>query len=88
MADCFFLSTRYDPVPKAALEAIASGLPLITTMQCGAAEFVESGVEGYACCDALDVVEPRAAPPGCRTRQVNVYAARRRWNLTGWRRWR
>jgi len=69
MADCFVLPTLYDPFPNAALEAMASGLPLITTMQCGAAEFVESGVEGYICRDALDVVElarclKLAAAPG------------------------
>jgi UDP-glucose:(heptosyl)LPS alpha-1,3-glucosyltransferase len=57
MADCFVLPTLYDPFPNAALEAMASGLPLITSLQCGAAEFVESGVEGYICRDALDVVE-------------------------------
>ncbi|MFH1044070.1 MAG: glycosyltransferase family 4 protein [Pseudomonadota bacterium] len=57
MADCFVLPTLYDPFPNAALEAMASGLPLITTMQCGAAELIESGVEGYICRDALDVVE-------------------------------
>jgi len=57
MADCFVLPSLYDPFPNAAMEAMACGLPLITTMQCGAAEFVESGVEGYICRDALDVVE-------------------------------
>ena len=57
MADCFVLPTLYDPFPNAALEAMACGLPLVTTSQCGAAEFVESGVEGYICRDALDVVE-------------------------------
>lgn len=57
MADCFVLPTLYDPFPNAALEAMACGLPLITSLQCGAAEFVESGVEGYTCRDALDVVE-------------------------------
>jgi UDP-glucose:(heptosyl)LPS alpha-1,3-glucosyltransferase len=57
MADCFVLPTLYDPFPNAALEAMACGLPLITSLQCGAAEFVESGVEGYICRDALDVVE-------------------------------
>lgn len=57
MADCFVLPTLYDPFPNAALEAMASGLPLVTSSQCGAAEFVESGVEGYICRDALDVVE-------------------------------
>jgi len=57
MADCFVLPTLYDPFPNAAVEAMACGLPLVTTLQCGAAEFVESGVEGYICRDALDVVE-------------------------------
>ena len=57
MADCFVLPTLYDPFPNAALEAMACALPLITSLQCGAAEFVESGVEGYVCRDPLDVVE-------------------------------
>ncbi|MCJ7839256.1 MAG: glycosyltransferase family 4 protein, partial [Burkholderiales bacterium] len=57
MADCFVLPTLYDPFPNAALEAMACGLPLITSLQCGAAELVESGVEGYVCRDPLDVVE-------------------------------
>ena len=81
MADCFVLPTLYDPFPNAALEAMASGLPLVTTMQCGAAEFVESGVEGYICRDALDVVELArclnlAAAPGQAARMGA--AARRR----------
>jgi len=57
MADCFVLPTLYDPFPNAALEAMACGLPLITSLQCGAAELVESGVQGYVCRDPLDVVE-------------------------------
>ncbi|MBE0613559.1 MAG: glycosyltransferase family 4 protein [Burkholderiales bacterium] len=69
MADCFVLPTIYDPFPNAALEAMACGLPLVTSLQCGAAEFVESGVEGYVCRDPLDVVElvrclKLAAAPG------------------------
>lgn len=81
MADCFVLPTLYDPFPNAALEAMACGLPLITSMQCGAAEFVESGVEGYICRDALDVVELArclnlAAAPGQALRMGA--AARRR----------
>lgn len=57
MSDCFVLPTLYDPFPNAALEAMACGLPLITSQQCGAAELVDSGVEGYVCRDPLDVVE-------------------------------
>lgn len=81
MADCFVLPTLYDPFPNAALEAMACGLPLITSLQCGAAEFVESGVEGYICRDPLDVVElvrclNLAAAPGQAARMGA--AARRR----------
>ena len=81
MADCFVLPTLYDPFPNAALEAMACGLPLITSMQCGAAEFVESGVEGYLCRDALDVVQLArclnlAAAPGQSSKMGA--AARRR----------
>ena len=57
MADCFVLPTLYDPFPNAALEAMACGLPVVTSVQCGAAELIESGVEGYVCRDPLDVVE-------------------------------
>ena len=81
MADCFVLPTLYDPFPNAALEAMACGLPLITSLQCGAAEFVESGVEGYVCRDPLDVVELArclnlAAAPG-QAQRMGVAARRR-----------
>ena len=39
-ADVFALPTRYDPFPNAALEALACGLPMVTTTTCGAAELV------------------------------------------------
>ena len=81
MADCFVLPTLYDPFPNAALEAMACSLPLITTLQCGAAEFIESGVEGYVSRDALDVVELArclnlAAAPG-HAAKMGVAARRR-----------
>ena len=53
-ADCFVLPTLYDPFPNAALEAMASGLPVITSSNCGAAEFIAEGDNGYVC-DALDI---------------------------------
>ena len=39
-ADLFALPTLYDPFPNAALEALACGLPLVTTTTCGAAELI------------------------------------------------
>jgi UDP-glucose:(heptosyl)LPS alpha-1,3-glucosyltransferase len=46
-ADAFALVSLYDPFPNAALEAMACGLPVITTPQCGTAELIEEGVNGY-----------------------------------------
>jgi len=46
-ADFFVLPTLYDPFPSVALEAIASGLPVIVTKQCGAAEIISHGQEGF-----------------------------------------
>ena len=53
-ADSFFLATLYDPFPNAALEAMASGLAIVTTARCGAAELVAEGETGFVR-DALDV---------------------------------
>ncbi|MBI2311612.1 MAG: glycosyltransferase family 4 protein [Betaproteobacteria bacterium] len=54
MADALVLPTLYDPFPNVALEAMASGLPAVTSTKCGAAELLEEGVSGHVC-DALDV---------------------------------
>jgi UDP-glucose:(heptosyl)LPS alpha-1,3-glucosyltransferase len=53
-ADVFVLPTLYDPLPNACLEAMACGLPTITSTGSGAAELIDDGVEGYVT-DALDV---------------------------------
>lgn len=54
-ADVFALPTLYDPFPNAALEALASGLPVVTSATCGAAELIREGENGFVCRDALDV---------------------------------
>jgi UDP-glucose:(heptosyl)LPS alpha-1,3-glucosyltransferase len=53
-ADSFLLATLYDPFPNAALEAMASGLPVVTTSACGTAELLAEGETGFVR-DALDV---------------------------------
>jgi UDP-glucose:(heptosyl)LPS alpha-1,3-glucosyltransferase len=46
-ADAFVLPTLYDPQSGACLEALAAGLPVVTTPQNGASDFIEGGVGGY-----------------------------------------
>lgn len=46
-ADLFLLPTLYDPFPSVVLEAMASGLPVITTRHCGAAEIIDEGADGF-----------------------------------------
>ena len=52
-ADVFVLPTLYDPFPNAALEAMAAGLPIITSFKSGAVDLIENGKNGFVC-DALD----------------------------------
>ncbi|AGS61622.1 glycosyltransferase family 4 protein [Proteus mirabilis] len=53
MADGLLLPTLYDPFPNVILEAMACGLPVITSDTCGGAEFIEQGINGFVT-DALD----------------------------------
>lgn len=54
MADALLLPTLYDPFPNVVLEALACGLPVITSYGCGGKEFIRVGQNGYLC-DALDI---------------------------------
>lgn len=70
-ADVLVLPTLYDPFPSVVLEAMASGLPVITTAQCGAAGIMTHGRQGFIldtpeetgrmaeCLEALDQVDTR-----------------------------
>jgi len=46
-ADIFVLPTRYDPFAAVCLEAMACGLPVITTRMNGAGELIEGGKGGF-----------------------------------------
>ncbi|MEO8508702.1 MAG: glycosyltransferase family 4 protein [Betaproteobacteria bacterium] len=52
-ADAFVLPTIYDSFPDAAMEALASGLPVVTSTRSGAAELVTEHEAGFVC-DARD----------------------------------
>ncbi|MBI4686385.1 MAG: glycosyltransferase family 4 protein [Nitrospirae bacterium] len=53
-ADIFALPTLYDPFSNATIEAMASGLPVITTKNNGASELIENGQEGYVSDNIFD----------------------------------
>ncbi len=52
-ADAFVLPTLYDPLANAVLEALACGLPVVTSRRCGAGELVAAHGAG-SLCDADD----------------------------------
>ena len=53
-ADIFLAPTLYDPFSNACLEALASGLPVITSTANGFAEIMENGVHGSRLDDPTD----------------------------------
>lgn len=54
-ADAFILPTIYEPFSNACLEALAVGLPVITTSANGFSEIIEDSVEGAVIADPADV---------------------------------
>lgn len=55
--DVFLLPTLYDPFANVTLEALAAGLPVLTTRHNGASEIIRSGVDGIVFERADDVSE-------------------------------
>lgn len=53
-ADVFLLPTLYEPFSNACMEALAAGLPVLTTEHNGFAEIIERGVEGEVYADPTD----------------------------------
>jgi UDP-glucose:(heptosyl)LPS alpha-1,3-glucosyltransferase len=60
-ADIFILPTIYDPFSNACLEALACGLPVITTRSNGFSEIIEHGVNGSIVDNAGDLIGLRDA---------------------------
>lgn len=60
LADAFVLPTLYDPFSNAILEAMACGLPVITSNKAGCAEVLTDGESGYVCA-ADDIAAINAA---------------------------
>ena len=54
-ADFFVLPTRHDPCSLVVLEALAMGLPVISTRFNGACEIMTDGVHGFVLNDPADV---------------------------------
>jgi UDP-glucose:(heptosyl)LPS alpha-1,3-glucosyltransferase len=52
-ADLFVLPTLYDPFPNAIMEAMAVGMPILTSRKCGGAELISQCHNGFVF-DALD----------------------------------
>ena len=56
-SDMFILPTFYDPFSNVCLEAMACGLPVITTKLNGASEIIEDGVSGFVVDSPLQIEE-------------------------------
>jgi UDP-glucose:(heptosyl)LPS alpha-1,3-glucosyltransferase len=53
-ADAFVLPTHFDPFANATLEAMAAGLPVVTTRSNGVAEVLTPGMDGFVLEDSRD----------------------------------
>lgn len=60
-ADFLVLPTRHDPCSLVVLEALAMGVPVISTRRNGACEIMDDGTHGFVLADPADVGALRAA---------------------------
>lgn len=66
LGQALVLPTVYDPFPNVVLEAMASGLPILTSHACGGAELIREGRNGYVRDDVEGLAEAmgRLCEPG------------------------
>lgn len=87
-ADAFVFPTRYEPFGMVIAEAMASGLPVVTTAAAGAADLITDGVSGRVIADAEDAVAIAAALDGVlgdgSARQAMGRAARKAVRGISW----
>jgi len=90
-ADVFVFPTRYEPFGMVIAEALASGVPVITSARAGAAELIQEGESGFVLADPEDVEGfARAADlvlcADASTRARRSLAAREAVRLLTWER--
>nr|HID59265.1 glycosyltransferase family 1 protein [Desulfobacterales bacterium] len=77
-ADLFLLPTVYDPFSNACLEALASGIPVVTTRMNGVSEWIEEGVTGISLNDPADIAGMAYAIKAMlRTRDTGMFFRRK-----------
>jgi UDP-glucose:(heptosyl)LPS alpha-1,3-glucosyltransferase len=78
-ADLMVLPTLYDPFSNVCLEAMACGMPVITTAENGAAELIREGENGYIQQNPLDVRELSHCLDKCLERENLRTMGRAAW---------
>ncbi len=77
-ADTFVLPTHYDACSLTVLEAMACGLPVITTCANGVSELIEDQIDGLLLPSSTDLAALRESIQTCRCEATRQSLARMR----------
>lgn len=75
-ADLLVFPTLYDPFANVCLEALACGVPVLTTTTNGASEVISEGIDGYVVAGQVDGLADRLAEKIARFCELDVTARR------------